>query len=208
MLGGMPGPLRRVAIVLALVVALVVAGAGAYLAGRSLRPPPERVGTVLENPQDASDLELTLAADGSRIVFGDLAARSTWTLVFFGFVDCPDVCPLTMAALAETYRDLGEPEALQVVMITVDPEQDDAERLERYVSAFHPAFVGLGGSAEDIGAAAKRFFIGYAGTGTEIIHTEAVGLVDQEGRLRAVYGQGKVGAIGDDLADLLAGERL
>jgi len=204
MLGGMPAPSRIAAVVLA----LVVAGAGAYLAGRSLRPPPERVGTVLENPQDASDLELTLAADGSRIVFGELAARSTWTLVFFGFVDCPDVCPLTMAGLAETYRDLGEPEALQVVMVTVDPEQDDAERLHRYVSAFHPAFVGLGGSSQDIAAAAKRFFIGYAGTGTEIVHTEAVGLVDQEGRLRAVYGQGKVGAIGNDLADLLAGERL
>lgn len=204
MLGGMPAPLRIVAVVLA----LVAAGAGAYQAGRWLAPPPERAGTVLENPQDASDLELTLASDGSRIVFGDLAARSTWTLVFFGFVDCPDVCPLTMAGLAETYRDLGEPDELQVVMITVDPEQDDAERLHRFVSAFHPAFVGLGGSAEDIAAAAKRFFIGYSGTATEIIHTEAVGLVDAAGRLRAVYGQGKVGAIGNDMADLLAGERL
>lgn len=204
MLGGMPAPLRIVAVVLV----LVAAGAGAYLAGRSLRPPPERAGTVLQNPQDASDLELTLAADGSRIVFGDLAARSSWTLVFFGFVDCPDVCPLTMAGLAETYRDLGEPEALQVVMVTVDPEQDDAERLHRYVSAFHPAFVGLGGSSEDVAAAAKRFFIGYSGTGTEIIHTEAVGLVDAAGRLRAVYGQGAVGAIGNDLVGLLAGERL
>ena len=204
MLGDMLSPLRIVAVVLT----LVAAGAAAYLAGRGLAPPPERVGTVLENPQDASDLELTLAADGSRIVFGDLAARSTWTLVFFGFVDCPDVCPLTMANLAETYRDLGEPEALQVVMVTVDPEEDDAERLHRYVSAFHPAFVGLGGSSEDVAVAAKRFFIGYSGTGTDVIHTEAVGLVDASGRLRAVYGQGKVGAIGNDLVDLLAGERL
>ncbi|MDZ7706518.1 MAG: SCO family protein [Trueperaceae bacterium] len=200
----MPAALRSIAVALV----LVVAGAGAYQAGRWLAPPPERVGTVLQNPQDVSDLELTLAADGSRIVFGDLAARSSWTLVFFGFVDCPDVCPLTMARLAETYRNLGEPEGLQVVMITVDPEQDDAERLRRYVSAFHPAFDGLGGTTEDIAAAAKRFFIGYSGTGTEIVHTEAVGLVDDTGRLRAVYGQGKVGAIGDDLADLLAGERL
>lgn len=204
MLGAMSASLRIVAVVLA----LVAAGAGAYLAGRSLAPPPERAGTVLENPQDASDLELTLAADESRIVFGDLAARARWTLVFFGFVDCPDVCPLTMAGLAETYRDLGEPDGLQIVMVTVDPEQDDAERLHRYVSAFHPAFVGLGGSSEDVAAAAKRFFIGYSGTGSEIVHTEAVGLVDDAGRLRAVYGRGSIGAIGDDLADLLAGERL
>lgn len=197
-------PFRIVAVVLT----LVAAGAGAYLAGRGLAPPPERVGTVLENPQDASDLELTLAADGSRIVFGDLAARSTWTLVFFGFVDCPDVCPITMARLAELYRDLGEPDELQVAMITVDPENDDAERLGRYVRGFHPAFVGLTGGSDDVAAAARRFFIGYNGTGETIVHTEAVGLVDAGGRLRGVYGQGKLGRIGDDLVDLLAGGRL
>jgi protein SCO1/2 len=191
-----------------LVLTLALAGAGAFLAGRALAPPPDWAGTVLENPQDASDLELTVAATGERAVFGDLVGRAQWTLVFFGFVDCPDVCPLTMQRLAATYRELGEPDGLQVVMITVDPERDRGERLARYVSGFHPSFVGLGGSAEDVAAAARRFFIGYSGTGRDIVHTEAVGLVDASGRLRAVYGQGKVGRIGDDLVDLLAGTRL
>jgi protein SCO1/2 len=191
-----------------LVLSLAVAGTLAYVAGRTLAPPPERVATVLDNPQDASDLELTVAGSGERTTFGELAARADWTLVFFGFVDCPDVCPLTMRRLAETYRDLGEPEDLQVVMVTVDPERDRGERLHGYVTGFHPSFVGLGGSAEDVAAAAQRFFIGYAGTGREIVHTEAVGLVDDGGRLRAVYGQGKVPRIGDDLVDLLAGARL
>jgi protein SCO1 len=178
------------------VLLFAAAGVGAFLAGRALAPPPERIATVLDNPQDASDLELTAASDGRRVAFGELAAGSDWTLVFFGFVDCPDVCPLTMARLAETYRALGEPDDLQVVMITVDPKQDGPERLQRYVTAFHPSFVGLTGSSADIAAAARRFFIGYAGTGREIVHTEAVGLVDAGGRLRAVYGQGKVGRIG------------
>lgn len=200
----MPRPLRIVA--LALVV--VLAGSAAYLAGRSLAPAPERVATVLDDPQDAADLELTLASDGSRVRFGDVAGRARWTLVFFGFVDCPDVCPITMARLAELYRDLGEPEDLQVAMVTVDPENDDAERLDRYVSGFHPDFVGLTGANADIAAAARRFFIGYSGTGEAIVHTEAVALVDAEGRLRGVYGQGKVGRIGDDVVDLLAGARL
>jgi len=191
-----------------LVLSLAVAGTLAYVAGRTLAPPPERVATVLDNPQDASDLALTVASTGERTTFGELAERADWTLVFFGFVDCPDVCPFTMRRLAETYRDLGEPSDLQVVMVTVDPERDRGARLHEYVAGFHPSFVGLGGSAEDISAAARRFFIGYAGTGREIVHTEAVGLVDDSGRLRAVYGQGKVPRIGDDLVDLLGGARL
>ena len=190
------------------VVLLVAAGAGAYLAGRLAAPPPERSATVLENPQDAADLELTVAASGERVRFGDLAGRADWTLVFFGFVDCPDVCPLTMASLAQTYVALGEPNDLQVVMITVDPEHDVGEVLANYVRGFHPDFVGLGGSSQDIAAAARRFFVGYSGTGVEIIHTEAVGLVDADGRLRAVWGASKVGDIGDDVVDLLAGARL
>lgn len=200
----MPRALR----VLAAVALFALAGLGAFLAGRALAPPPERVATVLENPQDASDLELTLASDGRRVAFGELASEADWTLVFFGFVDCPDVCPLTMSRLAETYRELGEPDGLQVVMVTVDPERDGPERLHRYVSGFHPSFRGLTGSSSDVAAAARRFFIGYRGTGSAIAHTEAVGLVDADGRLRGVYGQGKVGRIGDDLVDLLAGSRL
>lgn len=204
MLGLMPKPVR----LLLLVAALVAAGAAAFLAGRALAPPPERIATVLENPQDVSDLALTNVTDDRRVVLGDLVAQSDWTLVFFGFVDCPDVCPLTMSRLAETYRALGEPSDLQVVMITVDPERDTGTRLANYVRGFHPAFVGLGGSSQDVAAAARRFFVGYSGSGLDIVHTEAVGLVDDRGRLRAVYGSSKVGGIGDDLVDLLAGSRL
>lgn len=191
-----------------LAVLVVAAGAAAFLAGRALAPPPERVATVLDNPQDVADLELTNVTDERRVKLGELAAQTDWTLVFFGFVDCPDVCPLTMARLAETYRTLGEPDDLQVVMITVDPERDTGERLANYVRGFHPAFIGLGGSSQDVAAAARRFFVGYSGSGVEIVHTEAVGLVDDRGRLRAVYGASKVGGIGDDLVDLLAGARL
>lgn len=190
-----------------LAASLVAAGAVAFGLGRWLRPAPERVGTVLENPQPTADLTLT-AADGERVTLGAWAADAQWTLVFFGFVDCPDVCPLTMARLAETYRDLGEPEGLSVVMITVDPERDDPARLERYVDGFHPSFRGLGGSSSDVADAASRFFIGYNDTTDGIIHTEAVALLDDRARLRAVYGQGSAGRIGDDLVDLLDGRPL
>lgn len=196
-------PLRFLAIALT----ILAAGAGAYGLGRMLRPPPERVGTVLDEPQPTADLSL-VAADGERVTLGEVASRSAWTVVFFGFVNCPDVCPITMARLAETYRDLGEPRDLSVVMITVDPEHDTPEVLETYVDGFHPDFRGLGGSSGDVAAAASRFFVGYNGTGTDIVHTDAVALLDDAGRLRAVYTAEKVGRIGNDLVDLLEGRAL
>lgn len=198
----------RTARYLLLAVGLAAAGFVAYTAGRWAAPPPDRAATVLDTPQDAAGLELTRARDATRVRLGDLADDAAWTLVFFGFVDCPDVCPLTMARLAETYRDLGEPDDLQVVMVTVDPERDGPERLRAYVEGFHPDFEGLTGSSQDVATAARTFFIGYNDAAGAIVHTEAVGLVDDEGRLRGVYGQGSLGGIGDDLVDLLAGGRL
>lgn len=197
----MKRPLR-----VALFVSVVlVAAAGAYGLGRWLRPPPEFHGTVLDEPRPVGDLEL-VAGDGERVRLQEVAGA--WTLVFFGFVDCPDVCPLTMARLAEIYRDLGEPDAVRVVMITVDPERDDPDRLDRFVTGFHPSFEGLGGEAADVAEAARSFFVGYQRTEDGMIHTEAVALLDEQARLRAVYGQGSLPGLGSDLAQLLDGRRL
>ena len=191
-----------------LAVLIALAGWLAYQAGSALRPPPDRVATVLQNPQEVGDLTLVDAATATTVTLGDTFRAHDWTLVFFGFVNCPDVCPITMAALAETYRDLGEPDGMNVVMITVDPENDDADRVEAYVKGFHPDFDGFTGSAEQISAAASQFFVGYGGQDAQIVHTEAVALVDASGRLRGVYGQDKLRGIRTDLADLLAGSPL
>ncbi|MDR9392254.1 MAG: SCO family protein [Trueperaceae bacterium] len=191
-----------------LLAAVALAGLLAFTAGRLLAPPPERVGTVLQNPQAVGDLTLAEGPEGRATTLEAFAGRADWTLVFFGFVNCPDVCPLTMGSLAETYRDLGEPDALQVALITVDPQNDDAARTHAYAAGFHPDFVGFAGSAEQIAAAAQRFFVGYAGEGRDIVHTEAVGLVDADGVLRAVYAQDAVPRIGVDLVDLVAGDPL
>lgn len=191
-------------------VAVLIALLGwlAYQAGAALRPPPDRVATVLQNPQEVGDLTLLEAETERTVTLSETFAEHDWTLVFFGFVNCPDVCPITMAALAETYQDLGEPEGMQVVMITVDPENDDARRVDAYVKGFHQDFIGYTGSPEQISAAASRFFVGYGGQDTQIVHTEAVALVDASGRLRGVYGQDKLRGIRTDLADLLAGRPL
>ena len=86
----------------------------------------------------------------------------------FGFTSCPDVCPTTLAALAQARKQLGaEADELQVVYITVDPERDDAERLRKYLAAFDPTFIGGTGTrraarrrAREYGIAATRTTLG------------------------------------------------
>lgn len=195
---GVRRPLRNVA----LLVLLVAAGLGAYLLGTRLSPGPEPAGTALRNPPVVGDAVL-VAADGRETTLREVAGDARVTLVFFGFTRCPDVCPITMARLAKVYRDVGEPDDVRVVMITVDPAHDTPEVVGRYAASFHPTFVGLSGSNTQVAVAARSFFVGYADVGGgQFTHTEVVAVVDREGRLRYVYGNDKVPRLEVDLARL------
>jgi len=113
------------------------------------------------------------------------------TLLFFGYTQCPDVCPTTLAELAQAKKDLGaEGDRIQGVFVTVDPERDTPEVLKGYVSSFDPSFVALRGSPEQTAAAAKEFKVFYAkvdgktpGSYT-MDHTAASYVLDAKGRLR------------------------
>jgi protein SCO1 len=185
---------------LALVVAATLAaGSGAYLLGVALAPRPEPAGTELQNPPEVGGHPL-VAPDGREVTLVEAADGARVTLVFFGFTRCPDVCPITMARLAKIYRDLGEPDDVQVVMITVDPEVDTPEVVGRYAAGFHPSFLGLSGSSGQIAVAARAFYVGYADVGGgQFTHTEVVAVVDRAGRLRYVYGSDKVARLEVDL---------
>src|SRR5574343_1479341 len=75
--------------------------------------------------------------------------RGKVVVVFFGFTQCPDVCPTTMAELAQVKKALGaDGDKVQGVFVTVDPERDTAELLKAYLASFDPSFVALRGSAE------------------------------------------------------------
>ena len=123
--------------------------------------------------------------------------RGKVVTVFFGFTHCPDVCPTTLAAMAQVMKELG-PDAnkLQVLFVTVDPDRDTRQVLAQYVPAFHPSFLGLYGDAEATARAAKEFKIYYhkqAGKGGSynVDHSAGTYILDREGRLRlyAQYGQ-------------------
>ncbi|MFO7545740.1 MAG: SCO family protein [Trueperaceae bacterium] len=180
---------------------LLVAAIGAYALGVLLRPAPEVAGTALTNPVSVEGLALVDHHGAAALLADDY--RGDVTLVFFGFTRCPDVCPLTMARLARIYEALGEPDGLQVVMVTVDPEYDTPEVLGRYVTGYHPEFVGLTGTSSDVAAAARTFFVGYSGLGRDIVHTDVVAVLDRTGALRYVYGQDDVMFLERDLPDLI-----
>ena len=100
---------------------------------------------VLDKPRIFSDFELT---DHHGEVFNLDRMKGIWTIVFFGFTHCPDICPTTLAMLNETYSKLkdSEKEKLQIVMISLDSERDTVEKMAEYVPYFNPAFTGVTGN--------------------------------------------------------------
>ena len=156
-----------------------------------LRPPTFH-GMVLQTSNGpASDFMLT-AHTGEEVSLSDF--RGKHVILYFGYTFCPDVCPLTLADLGQAVRLLGEKgEDVQVLMVSVDPERDTAERLAQYAPAFHPSFVGLTGSPEDIALAATPFGIYYekreveGASGYLMDHTASITLLDDKGRVRLIW---------------------
>ena len=121
--------------------------------------------------------------------------RGKAVVVFFGYTQCPDVCPTTLATLAEAMKQLGkDADRVQVLFITVDPERDTADLLSKYVPAFDPRFLGLRGNAEETARTAKEFKILYekqpgASPGSYTMdHSAGTFIFDPQGRLRLYVG--------------------
>ncbi len=114
-----------------------------------------------------------------------------WTLLFFGFTNCPDVCPTTMAELGVAKRELVQkvPEVaqqMQVVLVTVDPDRDDPETLGRYVKAFSPDFVGVNGTRESIAKFATQVNVAFGKVpdgegGYTVDHTGNIVIINPRG---------------------------
>ena len=132
-------------------------------------------------------------------------------LVFFGYTQCPDVCPTTMVELANVMKELGpQADQLQVLFITVDPERDTQQLLAEYVPAFDKRFLGLRGDAAATAKVAKEFKVFYAKVpGKEpgsysMDHTAGSYVFDKDGKVRLFvrHGQGTAPLV-QDLKQLL-----
>lgn len=154
------------------------------------------------------DFALT-AHDGTPRSLADF--RGKVVVLFFGFTQCPDVCPAALATLAEAKRRLGADAAkVQGVFVTIDPERDTPELLRNYVPAFDPTFLGLYGDAAATEKAAKEFKVlyrkvpGSAPDTYTMDHSAGMFVFDRQGNLRLFVGHGAgADALAHDLAELL-----
>lgn len=117
-------------------------------------------------------------------------------VIFFGYTQCPDMCPATMGLLAEAVKQVGDDAGrVQVIFITLDPERDTPKVLEQYMASFDPGFIGLSGDEETIKAIAADFKVysqskAHQSDSYTVDHSTGIYLFDTTGRIRlyARYG--------------------
>ena len=181
-------------------LAIVLAGCGAR--------GPSFQATDLTGASFGRDFELT-APDGKPRRLADFRGKAV--VMFFGYTQCPDVCPTTLAALAEAMKRLGpDADRVQVLFVTIDPERDTPALLSQYVPAFDPRFLGLYGDADATARTAKEFKIlyqkapGATPASYTMDHSAGTYVFDQQGRLRLYVSNGQgADVFAHDLAQLL-----
>jgi protein SCO1/2 len=139
----------------AIVLAIVIAGVALFWQ-------PEMPERPLPKAPIVAGGDFTLQSAGGPVSLSDY--RGKLVLLYFGYTFCPDICPTSLAATAEGLKQLTPEELAGVAMIfvSVDPKRDTPERLKEYVTFFHPAIVGVTGSADIIAEVARRYGVFYA----------------------------------------------
>jgi protein SCO1/2 len=170
---------------------LILAGSGLAalsLAGCDKVLPPSFNGVDITGANYAQDFRLT-DPDGHERTLADFKGKAV--MLFFGFTQCPDVCPTALVRAAEIRKMLGaDGERLQVIFVTVDPERDSPVVLKAYTQAFDPSFIGLYGDLQKTGETAKAFKVFYkkvpTGSSYTMDHSAFSYVFDPQGKIRLV----------------------
>jgi protein SCO1/2 len=158
------------------------------LAGCDKILPPSFNGVDITGASYAQDFRLN-DADGRERTLADFKGKAV--MMFFGFTQCPDVCPTALVRAAEIRRMLGaDGERLQVIFVTVDPERDSPVVLKAYTQAFDPSFIGLYGDLRTTAETAKAFKVFYkkvpTGSSYTMDHSAFSYVFDPRGKIRLV----------------------
>lgn len=186
---------RAQLIIVGLAIAAAVAG---FVVARGMLPVPSaaqselRSATLLNAPRPLPDFSL-LDQHGGAI--GPEVFNDRWHLMFFGFTNCPDICPMTLQTLTAVRASLAERGREQpgVVFVSVDPERDAPARLADYLAYFDAAILGITGDEDDIATFAREMGVAvFMGAEDElgnyaVDHSAAVFLIDPAGRLAALF---------------------
>lgn len=168
-------------------------------------------GTDITGVDWGKDLQLT-DHTGKRRSLADFHGKVV--VLFFGYTHCPDVCPTTLGELGITLKRLGaDASRVQVLFVTLDPARDTPAVLAQYVPSFNPTFLGLTGTEEEIAQTAKSFKVFYkkqesgSKAGYSMDHSANTFVIDQQGRIRLLFGFGSGAApLVHDIQALLAGK--
>jgi len=185
---------------------VLVAAAALVAMSACQRATPSFKGIDLTGAPYGSDFSLP-DANGKTRSLADFKGKAV--MVFFGFTQCPDVCPTTLARAVEVRKLLGaDADKVQVLLVTVDPERDTPELLRNYMTAFDPAFVALRGDLPATTAMAKDFKVFFQKVPTAssytMDHTALTYVFDPKGRLRlALRHEQSAADIAADLKTLL-----
>jgi len=208
----MSGRLSANAIIL---IAALAAGLGLWLGMRAFAPPgpalPALQSTVpFPRPRAVPEFELA-RSDGAKLTHADWTGR--WTIAFFGYTNCPDVCPTTLATFAQAWKKLDAVtrDKLRFDFISVDPARDTPEQLARYVGYFDKDFVAATGSDEQLMPLTRALGLVYSreaptdGNGNYAVdHSASAVIIDPDGRevglLRPPFDAAKIAADLDTLA--------
>ena len=183
--------MRKLAPALAVVALAAVAG---FLAGRwwPSEPPALQASTALFGQERAlPEFALTDHTGGT---YTRRHLTDDWTLLFFGYTHCPDICPITLATMSASVNAIAAlgGEAPRVVFVSVDPERDAPRSLRAYVTTFRDDFLGVTGPHEELRKLTRALGVVYARDGDDpeylVEHSAALLLVNPKGELQAVFG--------------------
>jgi len=208
----MSGRLSANAVIL---IAALAAGLGLWLGMRAFAPagpalPALQSTMPFPRPRSVPEFEL-VRSDGAKLTRADWTGR--WTIAFFGYTNCPDVCPTTLSTFAQAWKklDAATRDKLRFDFISVDPARDTPEQLARYVGYFNKDFVAATGSDEALTPLTRALGLVYSretptdGNGNYAVdHSASAVVIDPEGRevglLRPPFDAAKIAADLDTLA--------
>ena len=165
-------------------------------------------GKILVRPMEIDNFELT---DQNNEVFNKKSLEGGWTVLFFGYTNCPDVCPTTIYKLAEIKNGIKEdlPSAnFNTVLVTLDPDRDSAERLDEYIGYFDETMLGVTGTYENIQSFTSSLSVFYQRInkeeGYDFNHTASIFVFDKDGSLFATMSPANtVGELESDFFTIL-----
>jgi protein SCO1/2 len=179
----------RVSATYLILIAAVAAAVGLWLGSRTFAPsaPKLAAAVMYPTPRELPDFKLQ-RADGSTLTKSDWNGH--WTVAFFGYTNCPDVCPTTLATFKQVFAKLkadGAADKVRFDFISVDPERDTPEQLAKYVGYFDKTFVAATGSDEELTRVTRALGLVYSreptGNGDYAVdHSASAVLIDPSGR--------------------------